>query len=96
MVGRHERAITSAGAADVYEAAVLGVPDEMMGEKVGTVIVPTPGVKFDVEAVFDYLGAHIAEFKIPQDVAVSAAPLRAIPAASCSNGSCETQPTGRW
>ena len=61
--------------ARVYEAAVLGVPDEMMGEKVGAVIVPVPGVTFDVAAVFDYLGAHIADFKIPQYVAVSAAPL---------------------
>jgi long-chain acyl-CoA synthetase len=64
-----------AGAPGVYEAAVLGVPDEMMGEKVGAVIVPTPGVTFDVAAVFDYLGAHIADFKIPQYVAVSTAPL---------------------
>ena len=64
-----------AGAPGVYEAAVLGVPDEMMGEKVGAVIVPTPGVTFDAAAVFDYLGAHIADFKIPQYVAVSAAPL---------------------
>ena len=32
-----------AGAPGVYEAAVLGVPDEMMGEKVGAVIVPMPG-----------------------------------------------------
>jgi len=63
------------GPPGVYEAAVLGVPDEMMGEKVGAVIVPTPGVKFAVEAVFDYLVAHIADFKIPQYVAVSAAPL---------------------
>jgi long-chain acyl-CoA synthetase len=64
-----------AGAPGVYEAAVLGVPDEMMGEKVGAVIVPTPGVTFDVAAVFDYLGAHIADFKIPEYVAVSAVPL---------------------
>ena len=64
-----------AGAPGVYEAAVLGVPDEMMGEKVGTVIVPTPGVTFDVAAVFDYLGTHIADFKIPQYLAVNAAPL---------------------
>src|SRR5205085_4552235 len=28
---------------DVFEAAVLGVPDAMMGEKVGAVIVPKPG-----------------------------------------------------
>jgi len=64
-----------AGAPGVFDAAVLGVPDEMLGEKVGAVIVPTPGVEFDAAAVFDYLGAHLADFKIPQYLAVSAAPL---------------------
>jgi long-chain acyl-CoA synthetase len=64
-----------AGAPGVYEAAVLGVPDEMMGEKVGAVIVPMPGASLDVPAVLDYLGAHIADFKVPQYVAVSTAPL---------------------
>jgi long-chain acyl-CoA synthetase len=64
-----------AGAPGVYEAAVLGVPDEMMGEKVGAVIVPVPGTSLDVAAVVDYLSAHLADFKIPQYVAVSADPL---------------------
>ena len=32
-----------AAAPGVFEVAVLGVPDQMMGEKVGAVIVPTPG-----------------------------------------------------
>ena len=64
-----------AGAPGVYEAAVLGVPDEMMGEKVGAVIVPMPGVSLDVPAVLGYLGEHIADFKVPQYVAVSGTPL---------------------
>jgi long-chain acyl-CoA synthetase len=64
-----------AGAPGVYEAAVLGVPDEVMGEKVGAVIVPVPGYRFDVAAVLDYLGGHIADFKIPQYIAVSTEPL---------------------
>lgn len=67
-----ENALAGTG---VYEAAVLGVPDEMMGEKVGAVIVPEPGAASDVTAVLDYLGAHIADFKVPQYVAVSTAPL---------------------
>jgi acyl-CoA synthetase (AMP-forming)/AMP-acid ligase II len=54
---------------------VLGVPEEMMGEKVGAMIVSAPGAEFDVTAVFDCLGAHIADFKILQYVAVSEAPL---------------------
>jgi acyl-CoA synthetase (AMP-forming)/AMP-acid ligase II len=80
-----------AGAPGVYEAAVLGVPDEMMGEKVGAVIVPAPGVKFDVAAVFDYLGAHIADFKIPQYVAVSAAPLPRNPGGKLLKGHLRDQ-----
>jgi len=64
-----------AGAPGVYEAAVLGVPDEMMGEKVGAVIVPMPGTSFDIPAVIGYLGEHIADFKVPQYVAVSGTPL---------------------
>jgi len=64
-----------AGAPGVYEAAVLGVPDEMMGEKVGAVIVPMPGISLDIPAVVSYLGEHIADFKVPQYVAVSSTPL---------------------
>jgi long-chain acyl-CoA synthetase len=50
---------------------VLGVPDEMIGERVGAVIVPVPGIAIDMAVVFDYLAAHIADFQIPQYVAVS-------------------------
>jgi long-chain acyl-CoA synthetase len=64
-----------AGAPGVYEVAVLGVPDEMMGEKVGAVIVPMPGTALDIPAVIGYLGEHIADFKVPQYVAVSSTPL---------------------
>ena len=64
-----------AGAPGVYEAAVLGVPDEVMGEKVGAVIVPMPGASFDVPAVLAYLAGQLADFKVPQYVAVATAPL---------------------
>src|SRR5260370_17375528 len=47
----------------------------MMGEKVGGVIVPMPGTTLDVAAVLGYLGEHLADFKVPQYVAVSTAPL---------------------
>ena len=39
------------GAPGVGEVAVVGVPDAMMGEKVGAVIVPLPGATVDPEAV---------------------------------------------
>jgi acyl-CoA synthetase (AMP-forming)/AMP-acid ligase II len=63
-----------AGAPGVFEAAVVGVPDEVMGEKVGAVIVPMPG-GVDVDAVLVYLSGRLADFKIPQYVAVRAEPL---------------------
>jgi acyl-CoA synthetase (AMP-forming)/AMP-acid ligase II len=65
-----------AGAPGVGEAAVVAVPDEMMGEKVGAVIVPAAiGGELDIAAVIAYCRANLADFKVPQYVAVSAAPL---------------------
>jgi len=64
-----------AGAPGVFEAAVVGVPDPVMGEKVGAVLVPVPGGGIDIPAVLSYLAERIADFKIPQYVAVQAEPL---------------------
>lgn len=64
-----------AGAPGVFEAAVVGVPDDMMGEKVGAVLVPAPGATIDVAAVLAYLRERIAAFKVPQHVAVRSGPL---------------------
>ncbi len=64
-----------AGAPSVGEAAVVAVPDEMMGEKVGAVIVPAGGAQLDVDAVLEYCRARLADFKVPQYVAVREEPL---------------------
>jgi acyl-CoA synthetase (AMP-forming)/AMP-acid ligase II len=64
-----------AGAPGVFEAAVVGVPDDMMGEKVGAVLVAAPGSPIDVGAVLSYLDGRIARFKVPQYVAVRTEPL---------------------
>jgi len=63
-----------AGAPGVGECAVLPVPDDMMGEKVGAVIVPA-GDGLDVEAVIAHVRERIADFKVPQFVAVRTEPL---------------------
>jgi long-chain acyl-CoA synthetase len=62
-----------AGAPGVADAAVVAVPDDVMGEKVGAVIVPLPG--FEVEPVLAYLRERLADFKVPQYVAVRTEPL---------------------
>jgi long-chain acyl-CoA synthetase len=59
-----------AGAPGVYEAAVVSVPDEVMGERVGAVLVPVPGTTIDAQAVLAYLRERIADFKVPEYVAV--------------------------
>jgi acyl-CoA synthetase (AMP-forming)/AMP-acid ligase II len=64
-----------AGAPGVGEAAVVGVPDPMMGEKVGAVIVPVPGVTFDPRALIAYCHERLADFKVPQFLAVRTEPL---------------------
>ena len=64
-----------AGAPGVADAAVVAVPDEVMGEKVGAVVGPVPGTTFDPEAVVAHLRERLADFKVPQFFAVSAEPL---------------------
>jgi acyl-CoA synthetase (AMP-forming)/AMP-acid ligase II len=59
-----------AAAPGVGEAAVVAVPDEMMGEKVGAVIVPSPGSAPDIEAIIAYCRSHLADFKVPQYIAI--------------------------
>jgi long-chain acyl-CoA synthetase len=63
------------GAPGVGEVAVVGVPDSMMGEKVGAVIVPLPGATVDPRAVVAYAREHLADFKVPQFIAVRHDPL---------------------
>ena len=63
------------GAPGVGEVAVVGVPDSMMGEKVGAVIVPLPGASVDPRAVLGYAREHLADFKVPQFIAVRTDPL---------------------
>lgn len=59
----------------VFEVAVMGVPDTMMGEKVGAVIVPRPGQKLDLEDLIAFARKHLADFKVPQYVVVRTQPM---------------------
>jgi acyl-CoA synthetase (AMP-forming)/AMP-acid ligase II len=59
----------------VFEVAVVGVPDEVMGEKVGAVVVPQPGKQIDVSELLSFAATQLADFKVPQFVAVRNEPL---------------------
>jgi len=68
-----ENALVSAPG--VAEAAAVAVPDEMMGEKVGAVLVAAPGAQIDVDAVIAHARERLADFKVPQYVAIRGEPL---------------------
>src|SRR3954470_3583348 len=50
----------------VSEAAAVGVPDEMMGEKVGAVIVPAAGARLDTAELVTHCRSRLAGFYVPQ------------------------------
>ncbi|MFH0843957.1 MAG: class I adenylate-forming enzyme family protein [Pseudomonadota bacterium] len=50
----------------VLEAAVVGVPDRVMGEEVKVVIVPKEGVTLDENEIRGYLKPRLAGYKIPR------------------------------
>lgn len=60
-----------AGHPAVFEGAVLGVPDTMMGEKVGAVVVLKPGHNATGPEIVEYLKGRIADFKVPQFVVIT-------------------------
>ncbi len=54
---------------DVHECAVIGVPDERLGEALFAVIVARPGAVPDEDAIIEHCRAHIAGYKIPRRMA---------------------------
>lgn len=59
----------------VFDVAVMGVPDPVMGEKVGAVIVPRPGTTLNVNELLEYASGVLADFKVPQFVVIQREPL---------------------
>jgi len=51
---------------DVVETVVFGVPDQRLGEVVGTCIVTAPGVSLDEAELAGFVGDRLAKFKVPE------------------------------
>ena len=53
---------------DILEAAVIGIPDERLGERVGAAVLLREGADLSDEAIADFLRPHLAAYKIPEKI----------------------------
>jgi len=60
------------GAAEVGDAVVVGVPDDLLGERVVAVVAPRPGHQVHPESLQDHCRRELAGYKTPRQVVVTA------------------------
>jgi acyl-CoA ligase (AMP-forming) (exosortase A-associated) len=84
FVGRRDNQIKSAGfrispneveaalcrAATVGEAAVIGLPDEVLGEQIKAFVVPQDGSRVNVDAILEDVAEHLPRHMVPREVEV--------------------------
>jgi 3-oxocholest-4-en-26-oate---CoA ligase len=56
--------------AAVFDALVVGVPDERWGQKVAAVVQPRPGVQVSLSDLDAHCRSHVAGYKIPRELHV--------------------------
>jgi acyl-CoA synthetase (AMP-forming)/AMP-acid ligase II len=64
---------TLLGISGVREAAVIGVPDDVLGSAIKAFVVPEPGVVLDVSMLQRECRARLESFKVPHQIELRAA-----------------------
>lgn len=54
----------------VFEAAVIGIPDDLRGEEVKIYVSPREGQVLTAEEIKDYVEEHLAKYKWPKEIEV--------------------------
>jgi long-chain acyl-CoA synthetase len=52
----------------IREAAVVGVPDDMLGEEVGAAIALAPGAETDAATIQEFVKSRVAGYKYPRRI----------------------------
>jgi fatty-acyl-CoA synthase len=53
---------------DVYDAIVVGLPDERFGQRVAAVVEPAPETKPTLEELTEFLRDRLAGYKLPRQL----------------------------
>jgi long-chain acyl-CoA synthetase len=75
----------------VADAAVIGVPHEVLGEEVGAVVVLHPGAEVTADELRAHVAERIASFKVPAHIWFNADPLPRNPAGKVLKRELRTQ-----
>jgi len=62
--------------ADVFDAVVVGVPDERFVERIAAIVQPRPGTEPTLEMLQDHCRAKLAGYKVPRQLVVTDDPVR--------------------
>ena len=56
---------------DVFDAVVVGVPDERWGERVVAVVQPRDGMALSLDVLQAHAQSHVARYKVPRQLHVT-------------------------
>ena len=52
----------------MFDALVIGMPDDLLGQRVAALVQPRPGAEPDPAALQEHVRGHIAGYKVPRTI----------------------------